>query len=85
MHYPALDLPPHDSSADSSCAGFLGLRHVLGDGQEGLKMNQSLGGVIDLGDELDDATSFPDLLFGQPRDESGLDDERLGDSTLTEL
>lgn len=37
-----------------------------------------------LGDELDDTTSCPDLLFGQPRDESSLDDERLGDSALTE-
>lgn len=29
MHYPARDLPPHDSS-DSSCAGFFGLWRVLG-------------------------------------------------------
>jgi hypothetical protein len=85
MHYPARDLPPHDSSADSSCAGFFGVAAGAEEGGQEEAEDESMGYVVDLGDELDDTTSFPDLLFGQPRDESSLDDERLGDSALTEL
>ena len=38
-----------------------------------------------LGDDLDDTTGLLDLLLGQLGDESGLDDERLVDSALSEL
>jgi hypothetical protein len=40
---------------------------------------------VRLGDNLDDTTSLLDLLLGQLGDESGLDDERLVDSALSEL
>ena len=39
---------------------------------------------VRLGDNLDDTTSLLDLLLGQLGDESGLDDERLVDSALSE-
>lgn len=37
-----------------------------------------------LGDDLDDTTSLLDLLLSQLGNESGLDDERLVDSSLSE-
>jgi hypothetical protein len=40
---------------------------------------------VRLGDNLDDTTSLLDLLLGQLGNESGLDDERLVDSALSEL
>ena len=63
----------------SSCAGcfFLGGWKVA----EKRRRNP----ILHLSDELDNTTSFPNLLLSQPGDESGLDDEGLGDTTLAEL
>jgi hypothetical protein len=54
-------------------------RHRLGEKQVGYSH------VFRLGDNLDDTTGLLDFLLGQLGDESGLDDERLVDSALSEL